>query len=1094
MTPSYRLNGVVVDRKVFYRHACDPDQSAVVEACAGAGKTWILVSRILRALLVGAQPHEILAITFTRKAAGEMQQRLNEWLREFSDPAVDRGRLLDELVERGIAPEFAPQLAPNLADLHERILGAARTVQAQTFHAWFAQLLRAAPAELLDRIGLQRDMELIETLDDHWAEVWRRFHAVVLGVAPLLDDFNAVSARRGRSSLRSWLEAALERRVEFELAQCAGVLERSVPGAIEVWPELMPFGHPALVLDGPTWRARLRELAVELGRGGNRAQGAAEALLVALESARGANLFNAVWVELFTQVGTPRRTIGASANLHAAQGDLERIAEQCRQQDAHDDHQRMVRLAGVLLVEYRSYKRSRGLADMADLETCALALLRDSTLSGWVQERLDARYRHILIDEFQDTSPLQWHALQAWLSSYAGAGGGASGQRAPSVFIVGDPKQSIYRFRRAEPRVFDAAGRFVQEALGGVMLQCDHTRRNRPQILAPINAVFSKAAAQGEFGAFRAHSTELNGESPAGVWALPVVPVYPRNDLGGGESAEVWRDSLSRPRHEPEEERRAEEARWVARAIRELVADEGLRPADIMVLCRKRQSLRLAAEALRLLRVPFLALEEHDLLEAPEVRDLLALLDVLASPGHNLSLAHALRSPMFGASDDDLIELAIQAGAGGDWWSALLDTPQPSPILQRASDLLRRWEQEARELPPHDLLDRIVHTGQFRERVASVVPPEQTAAALDAIDALLEQSLTLDGARYSTPYNFVRALKRRTIRVAPRSHADAVQLLTIHGAKGLESKVVFIMDTDPQPTPARTASVLVDWPVESPAPVRFAFLYSEARCPPSLRGPLEAEVSARKREELNGLYVAMTRAKERLVISATAPSHRSGRPSWWDLLTPHVTPWSPATRSARCVGWAREPIRLKVLPEWRAADAAGFAETPRPAPIPSSLSSVDATARRLGQAVHRLLEWVGDRPQTERLEAWPAICRQAARDFQVAPEEVSRIAMAILDSPECARFFVGSSLTWAGNEVPVSDGGEVLRIDRLVQLSEAGALVWWVLDYKLSHAPDQLQAYRDQLLRYRGAVARVEGPAAVRCAFISGTGRLIEIS
>ena len=165
---------------------------------------------------------------------------------------------------------------------------------------------------------------------------------------------------------------------------------------------------------------------------------------------------------------------------------------------------------------------------MADLERCALALLRDDELAGWVQERLDARIRHVLIDEFQDTSPLQWHALQSWLSGYAGAGGGASGQRPPGVFLVGDPKQSIYRFRGAEPRVFAAAARFVRDALGGSALACDHTRRNAPAVIAAINGVFGQAAAEGAFDGFRPHTTEASavaaGDASRRCRASPARP------------------------------------------------------------------------------------------------------------------------------------------------------------------------------------------------------------------------------------------------------------------------------------------------------------------------------------------------------------------------------------------------------------------------------------------------------------------------------------------------------------------------------------------------------------------------------------------
>ena len=1076
--PAYRIDGQPATREAFYAAACDPQRSVVVEACAGAGKTWMLVSRILRALLDGAQPHEILAITFTRKAAGEMRARLDEWLSEFAAPECDNDKRAAELRARGLAEHEAHALAPALAALHERVLRAGRTVEIRTFHAWFSQLLRAAPLELLAELGLQPEMELIEDRRDHEGEVLRRFHAAVLADSGLRADYERLVWRRGRSQLRKWLDCAWDKRIEIELADAAGTLETSVPPVAADG-----LGHPAQALQSAPWRTALHELALLLQRGGIKAQDAAAGLSDALGLADDAEaMFDAAWKALFTDKGTPRKQLGRIDALPQVQAALEQLAQRVHGHEAHLEHASMVRLSRALLAEFGAYKRSRGLADMADLERCALALLRDATLSGWVQERLDARVRHVLIDEFQDTSPLQWHALHAWLAAYAGAGGGASGQKPPGVFIVGDPKQSIYRFRRAEPRVFDAARAFVEQGLGGSVLACDHTRRNAPEVLAAINGVFGEAQQGGEFSGYRAHTTEIGQVAGAGVFVLPRVARAGKAAEDTESAGDEWRDSLTTPRHDPDEVLRRQEAVRVARAVHELVAGQQVPPGDIHVLCRKRESLRLVAAELSALHLPFAAAEDVALLDAPEARDLVALLDVLASPQHALSLAHALRSPVFGAADDDLIALAQAAAPDGDWWRALLEIDAGSPELQRARELLPRWHAAARQLPPHDLLDLVVAEGEVRERVAAAVPAPARAAALAAIDALLGQALALDGARYATPYNFVRALRRRSITVPAAVQPEAVQLLTIHGAKGLEARVVFLMDADPQPKASETATLLVDWPVESEHPLHCAFVYSEARCPSALEDALLRENAARQREELNGLYVAMSRARERLVLSATEPSRADDGPSWWQRVSPLAGQWVEAGGGAvHGASGATPPVSLPCLPAWTAPIAAS--SPPRAQNDESS---------RLGQAVHRVLEWAAAPGSPAEMDL-AVLAASAAREFAVGAADVARLAARIRHSAACARFFDANALGWAGNEVSVSDAGEPLRIDRLVALDEAGQRTWWVLDYKLHHAPQALAEYRDQLRRYQAAVQRLQPGETVRCAFVTGAGEVVEV-
>ena len=1065
---AYWADGHRVPRERFYALACDPARSIVVEACAGAGKTWMLVSRILRALLAGAEPQQIVAITFTRKAAGEMRQRLAEWLQEFA--RADEAGQLAALVQRGISPADAAALRPRLAGLQTELLRGGRPVEVRTFHGWFSQLLRAAPLAFLQAQGIAPELQLIEDEEELMPTLWRRFHAAVLADDTLRADFQALTHARGRFNLREWLLGAFAKRVELRLAETAGVLAGSVPGAVDMLGTTTEqyFGHLL---------APLRDLARLLGAAkGKKAQDAAAALAQA-------ETFDACFAALFTLKGEPRKLGVDHSDLHELCDELLRLRDAIAQQRAADEHAAMRRLALVLVDTFEALKRERGLVDMNDLERGALALLADGQTAGWVQQRLDAQVRHLLIDEFQDTSPLQWQALHGWLQAYAGAGGGSP----LSVFIVGDPKQSIYRFRRADPRVFAAAQAFVCEGLAGVRLACDHTRRNAPEVLAAVNATFASAQRAGHYQGFREHTTEVDAvDELAGLWSLDA-------DVTAAPAAEEadplrWRPSLTEARHEAEVSRRAPECERVCAAIVGLLQSRPeLGPGDVFVLARKRDPLRQLSQALTAAGVPHAAPEEQPLASLPDVADLLALLDVLASPGHDLSLARALRSPLFGADEADLLTLAEAAGTAEwlglvpaprrSWWAALQALPAPGPVLARAQGLLARWAGQARLRTPHELLDLIAHEGDLAARIAAVAPPADAAVRLQAVQALLRAALDLDGGRYAQLYGFVRALRSRPIKFVPAAAPDAVQLLTIHGAKGLEADVVFLLDTDAAPPKAETLGLLLDWPVGQMAPRRAAFLASEARPPPSLQALVDEERSEREREELNGLYVALTRARRALVLSHT-PS-RTQATTWWERLSPLARPWPlPVALGSRVAGTA--PTLLP-LPAWQAPPAA---------PVRDSAAR-DERLARVGEALHRVLEWASAPGQAQPLAVLMASASQAFGLDAKARERLAEAAQAILASPDCQPFFNPARLRWAGNEVAVGQGSEDQRIDRLVQLDDG---CWWVLDYKLGASPEREPAYLEQMRGYVAAVQALQPGEPVRAALISGTGRFVPVS
>jgi ATP-dependent helicase/nuclease subunit A len=714
---------------------------------------------------------------------------------------------------------------------------------------------------------------------------------------------------------------------------------------------------------------------------------------------------------------------------------------------------------------------------MNDVERAALTLLGDPVLSGWVQERLDARVRHLLIDEFQDTNPLQWQALRSWLSAYAGAGG-----TAPSVFIVGDPKQSIYRFRRAEPQVFKAAQAFVRDALGGDLLSCDHTRRNATGVMATVNAVMMDALRVDAYLAYREHSTSSLQSGKVG--SLPPIarPVTNQNAPEGRTAEEsgvaLWRDSLQTARELPEETLRTQEARQAAAWIAAHLGAGDMQAADVMVLSRRRSALLPLQDELRRLGIAAQIGDKSDLIDSCEVQDVLALLDVLVSPQHDLSLARVLKSPIFELDDELLVSLRLaQMQTGQSWFEVLQQAGVMTHDGTALAARLLRWKAWLDVLPPHDALQAIYTDGDMLARFAALVPAHQVQTVLANLRALLTVSLQLAGGRFTTPYGLVRALKAGGVRAPAAVNAQAVRLLTIHGAKGLEADTVLLLDTDAPEHKAETMGVLVDWPGEAAWPAKFVFLASESHPPECASATLAAERVERQREELNALYVALTRARATLVLSSIEPYRRTGR-SWWQrLLETESVERISIDVAASSAGSGADADSSLV--EFRKLPAA-----PPGQPSALPVAEPDSIESRIGKAMHRMLEWgrISD-PNTAA----------AAREFQLTPQQaMAAAAMAgrILQG-DAVWAWDPAIVAWSGNEVELQFEGQLLRMDRLLQRSDNGH--WWVLDYKSAWTPQDDPQLRSQLRSYRRALRAIYPDAVVRAAFLTAPGRFYEL-
>jgi ATP-dependent helicase/nuclease subunit A len=1074
--------------------ALDPRRSVVVEACAGSGKTWLLVSRILRLLLDGVAPGGILAITYTRRAAREIEERLAEWLRLLA--VADEPALRDFLRQRGIAEPDVAGACSRARGLYEQVLCAEPAMTVSTFHGWFARLVQGAPLTS-DLAGFV----LHESGNGLQEEVWQLFAAER---ARREDDATRsmlwLLRHVGLEGTRKLMFRLSERRAEWHAHVGAG--ENGLARALAALRECLGVSETPTAIDrllaDELFLRKLREYGGILGCSEAESDRQLSARLEeACRADDSAARFDMVGGVLLTKEGTPRlrksvkkdqerfsTSAARFAELHAWLGErvlatrAAVVEEQAWELNVH-----AFTAGAAWLAALERYKRERRLMDFADLEWQVARLLGDEAQAAFLQARLDARYRHILLDEFQDTNPLQWRILLAWLAAY-----GSADTAQPGVFVVGDPKQSIYRFRRAEPRVFDHAAAFLQATFRAQALAQDTTRRNASALVDVINRVFADAP---DFPHFRLHRS-LSAGLPGRVEVLPLCEGDQPMPAPGR-----MRNPLLEPQAAAEDGRRREEAALLAERVREMVGRwpvidpatgrvRAARFGDIMVLTRRRGVLPEFERALRAADIPYLSVGRGGLLRTLEANDLTALLRSLVTVGDDLALAQALRTPVLGASDDDLLWLAGRSESG--WWPRLqagVREGAASAALIRAVHLLSSWRVAAARLPVHDLLDRIYHEGDLVARYRAAVPPPMWPGVSANLDAFVALALKLDAGRYPSLPRFLDELARLhetadeaapdegTIRAAEAG--ERVRFLTIHGAKGLEAPIVWLIDAHHARRPPDAWSVLIDWPPEAEHPLHFSVLGRKEDCG-ARRAPLiEAEETFAAREETNLLYVAMTRARQYLFVSGIASDRAAAKTSFHERIAAALD----------CLGavdvYGEAPVLLD--------DAAEPSSAPSLAPPkPASESSCGRRRETVGPAaahgtlLHAALEWlsgggaVAQAPPGVPAVDWPALRGEAE---------------AILHAPGLRDFFDPYRYVRALNECEFAlPDGRVGRIDRLVELADA----WWVLDYKSGRpTAAMLDSYRAQLAGYREAVAVLFPGKPVRCALITGNGEMLEI-
>ena len=883
--------------------------SLIIEASAGSGKTYQLVNRLVQLLIHGANPAHIVAITFTRKAAAEMQARLQERLYKLA--TMDEKQLITELEK--ITVKINRSLLSKSRSLYESVILSPQTVRCTTFHSFCQEILKRFPFEA----DVPPGFELSEQTYLYKQQAWQALMAecqqqpntsVATAVNFLFDEFGLYNTRE---ALNSFLE---QRSDWWAWTQTANNPPGYAISRMQDQLGVNPTAHP---LDDFFNQNTLDEQLGQFCNALNHLKAKKyKTALNAISYARDSNLDNKqrlmhMRVAFLTKSGSPlshkitkemEKVLGQTGADNFIQTHLD-ICQQLQQLDEALNLQKSYQvnkhwyIAGhVYLNHYQQIKFSLRQLDFTDLEWKTYCLLTKSQHAVWVQYKLDARINHLLIDEFQDTNPIQWRLLQPLIEEFS-QDQQSNEQR--SILLVGDVKQSIYRFRRAEPRLFPVASTYIEKHFNSQHLPLNTSWRSSPAIIHFVNKLFSETSLSKAIPDFPQHTT-MQKELPGCVTLLDYPELEEKQDKDKPTS---FRNPLKQPRAEKENPNQLE-ANLIANKIKELIhhpltvtdnnISRALQYKDIIILLRNRTNASHYEKALHQHGIPFVGSERGTLLDCLEVNDIVMLLNWLITPFNNIALASILRSPLFSVPEHTLMQLAqlhLKDNANNNWFNkikTLLSTSEDT-ALAHAFKLLNNWKSIATHIPVHDLLDVIYNEADVLAQYNRAYPSHLKSRTRHNLTRLIELALEIDSGRYPSLQQFIAHIQelKNLKNEAPDTPASSndlnrVQVMTIHAAKGLEAPVIFLANTDTEGQSNFTYKTILEWPVEQESPDIMLLVNKTSQRDPVTEALIHKDTLAEQREAANVFYVAITRAQQYLFISAAKPS-KTGN-DWYTLI------------------------------------------------------------------------------------------------------------------------------------------------------------------------------------------------------------------
>ena len=1105
--------------------AAQPAHNVWVSANAGTGKTGVLVDRIARLLLDGARPEKILCLTFTKTGAAEMAKRINKLLGEWAI-MNDADLLKDLFALMGTEPTTDHlQIAQKL---FARVLDVPGGLKIRTIHSFCESLIGRFPIEakvaphfsVIDErttselLGEARERILNRTINAPESALTHALNHLAELVNE--DDFTALmQSLTGKRARLAEVMSHYENLGGIEIAttKLVGLNENETDDTA-----ILTAALSDQVMD----KDALKEAAIDLGRGAKTSQKFSLTLKTFLakpldQQIKGYMDYALLFV---TKSFEPRKKLitkgaeGAEIALLDEQYRVLEILEKLRARATSDATISLLTVGQAMVKAYEHLKRVRAYLDYDDLIDTARALLSTSGGVSWVHYKLDGGIDHILVDESQDTSPAQWDVVQSLATDFhAGLGrheDAQDGQEKPrTVFAVGDEKQSIYSFQGADPYEFGRmrehfSERATQAKQTFSNVQLTKSFRTVRAVLSVVDRTFAQPGASDglTFGGDRVvHDTDRLGQSG-------LVELWPTFKPEEQEDDIPWDVPVDYKSHKSPELLLADRisktiSGWIKNKEILTAENRPVRPGDILILVRRRAKFAEAmVNSLKKQGIAVAGADRMMLTDQIAVMDLLAVGRFAVLPEDSLSMAEVLKSPLIGWTDEDLFDLAHNRKS--NLWAELSVRRSENEKFSAAHKILSRFLSHADFTPPYEFYADILQK-DGRKKLTQRLGFD----AEDPIDEFL--NLALDFERTHTPslQGFLHWVTSggTQIKRDMETSGNEVRVMTVHGAKGLEAPIVFLTDTCKAPDGRLDARV--QWGTENPE-ILWA-PYKDVRCKAFTNWTDEAKL-VREREYRRLLYVAMTRAKDRLYI--TGFEDKTGRADgcWYNLIAKVMEglakPIDPNSDESILRYETKQEVDVKdvqaekseavlvPLPDWvhqRAPSEPSPAKPFSPSKIEPEAPPAfgpfadDHTDRfKRGLLVHKLLETL---PGLE-----PSTHEKAAKDWLAQPgHELSSDQQAeiwsetalVLQSPDFAPLFGPNSLA----EVALSGViGEQVVSARLDRLSIEDDVVT-VVDYKTNRpAPRDLdkvpEAYLRQMATYQSLLANIYPTHRIRCVLL----------